>query len=163
MRLEFHLMVILRKLTFCLFSPCFSAWDVVRMKQLYCDQEEKALVPRKAVQGNQRTLMMRVPCIACLYVSHFMRKTYQFWLRHCDIQMNTVLENNIISFNPPSFCSRHSHMPIFQMRKLKLREVKLVSSRSMVRAPSISYKFILIILLFFLLLHCTLRRGLTQF
>lgn len=54
-------------------------------------------------------------------------------------------------------------MPIFQMRKLKLREVKLVSSRSMAGAPSVSHKFILIIWLFFLLLHGTLRRGLTQF
>lgn len=98
MRLEFYLMVLLRKLTFCLFSPCFSAWNVVRMQQLYCDQEEKALRLREAVQENKGTLMMLVPCIACLYVSHFMRKIYQFWLRHCD----TILANNIISFNPPS-------------------------------------------------------------
>ena len=67
-------MVLPGKLTFCLFSPCFSAWNMVRMHQLYHDQEEKALRLKKEVQENKRTLIMIVLCIACLYVSLFMKK-----------------------------------------------------------------------------------------
>ena len=67
-------MVLLRKLTFCLFSPCFPAWNVVRMQQFYCDQEEKALRLRKAVQENKGTLMMIVPCVACHLCFSFYEK-----------------------------------------------------------------------------------------
>lgn len=111
---------------------------MIRMQQSYCDQEEKAPKLRMAVQENRRiwVLMMIVPCVTCLCISCFVRKIHLFWLGHCDIQINT-LSHLILTTNSRG---RHSYMPIFQRRKLKLREVKLVCSRSMARAPSVSFQ-----------------------
>ena len=105
MRIEVYLKVLPGKLDFCNSSLSFSAWNVnvmIRMQQSYCDQEEKALKLRVAVQENQRiwVLMMIVPCITCLCISCFVRKIHLFSLGHCDIQINTIPESNIISFNP---------------------------------------------------------------
>lgn len=83
------------KLAFCLHSSSLSTWNVdimVRMQQPSCDQEEKKLMLRMAVQENKRiwALMVMLSFTTHLCVSCLMGKIYLFWLGHCDVQIKTI-------------------------------------------------------------------------